>query len=124
MDYHTRTRHKFLSEVWKVVENKGSLGALDHENDELNQIPINELNFIKHSLHAPLIEIPVKEMTFDSNLIVDTCMYNSNTYKQLTIVRDYLEHSATAAKWKVLAQKFTNPKLNLVEIYEPLFSSI
>ena len=72
MDNHIRTRHELLSEVWKVVENNGSFGDLNDKNDEFIQIAINELNFIKNSIQATLIGTPVKELTFDSNLIVET----------------------------------------------------
>ena len=124
MDHHIRTRHEILSEVWKVVENSGSFGDLDDKNNEFIQIAINKLNFNKHSLQATLIGTPVKELTFDSNLIVDTCMHMSYTYKQLAILRDYLDHPAKATKCKVLAQKFVKPNLNLADIYELLFCSI
>ena len=124
MNYHLRTRHKILSEVWKVVENNGFFGDLDDNNDEFIQFGINELNSIKHSLQATLIETPVKQLTFDSNLRVETCMHMSYTNKQVAILRDYLDHPSKATKCQVLAQKLTKPNLNLADIFELLLSSI
>ena len=106
-----------MNEVLKMVESNGSFGDLDYRNDEFIQITINELNFIKHSVQATLIGIPVKEMTFDSNLTVETCMHMSHTYKQLAFLHDYLDHSAKATKCKVMAQKFAERNLNLADNY-------
>ena len=51
-------------------------------------------------------------------------MQISYIYKQLAILRDYLEYSAKATKCKVLDQKFVKLNLNLADIYELLFSTI
>ena len=124
MDYHKRTRHETLRELWTVVKNNGSSGNLDAKIDEFLQIAINELNSIKQSLQATLVGTALQEMTFDSNLKVNTCMHMSYRYEQLPILGDYLEHSGKTTKCKALAQKFAKRNLNLAYVYELPFSSI
>ena len=81
MEYHIRSRHKIVSEVWKTVEQNGSLGDLDCKNDDFVQTAINDLNSIKHSPQTRLIGTPLNEMTFGSNLLLNTRLHMSYTYK-------------------------------------------
>ena len=84
------------------------------------RIAPKELNFIKNPLQTTVIATPTNEITFDSNLLVDTCLHMFYTDKQLTILRDYLDLTVKAIKCKVLAEKFAKPNLNLADIDEHL----
>ena len=117
VDYHIRTRHKTWSEVWKAVEHKGFFGALEEKNGDSFQLTINNVIFIKHSLQTTLIETPIREIIFESNLSMDICLNKYYTNKQLVILRDYLDHTLKATNSKILAEKLIEPDLNLVVLF-------
>ena len=98
-----------------MVENNGSFGDLDDKYDDFIEISINELNFIKNSLQATLMGTPINDKTFDSKIIVDTCLQRTCTWRQLVILRDFQNHTAKATKCKVFVQKIGEPKSNLTD---------